>query len=41
MNSLHSPREKDSNTELGKKSSRKSSENRRLFPGANLVLRPA
>jgi len=40
-NPLHSPSNERSKTEFGKKSSRKSSKNRRLFPGANLILRPA
>ena len=38
---LHSPRKEYSKTEFGRRIPRKSSENQKLFPGANLVLRPA
>jgi len=41
MNPLHSPRNEHSKTEFGWRIPRKSSENRRLFLGANLILRPA
>jgi len=41
MNPLHSPRNEHSKTEFNKTILRKSSENRRLFPGSNLILRPA
>jgi len=35
MNPLHSPRNEHSKMEFGKKNSKKSLKDRRLFPGAN------